>query len=135
MRSPFTPIKTGPTEHARGTLTAPSQQGINVDSHSVEELDTGVGYQSGIARQLRVATGYQGICERNAEMAGKMVVASPRRPEGYVSRTDEERSLTLQAGCNLHDAFDHLRDRLRRKAVVAMPASRLRSPTAAIRVR
>jgi len=122
MRSPLAPIETGPAEDARGALTAPCQQGINIDSHSVEELDAGVGYQSRIARQLSVATCHEGICERNAETAGKMVVARSRRSEGYVSRTDEERSFTLQAGCDLHDAFDHLCDRLRREAVVAMPA-------------
>src|SRR5262249_56498612 len=113
---------TGPAEDARGALTLPCQQGINVDSHSVEKLDAGVGYQSCIARQLRVAARHKGVCERNAETAGKMVVARSRRSEGYVFRSDDDRSFPLQAGRDLHDAFDHLRDRLRRHAVVAMPA-------------
>jgi hypothetical protein len=104
MRSPLAPIETGPAEDARGALTAPRQQAINIDSHSTEELDTGVGYQSRIARQLRVATRHKGICKRNAETAGKMVVARSCRSEGYVSRTDEQRPFTLQAGCDLHDA-------------------------------
>jgi hypothetical protein len=130
MRSPLAPIEARPAEDARGALTAPRQQRVNVDSHSVEELDAGVGYQTGIARQFRVATRHQSICERNAQTAGKMVVARPRRPERYVSRTHEERSLTVQAGCHLHDAFDHLRDRLRREAVVAMPALLLQAEKA-----
>jgi len=130
MRPPLAPIEARPAEDARGALPAPCQQGFNVDSRLVEELDARVGYQTGIARQLRVTPRHQGICEGDAETTGKMVVARPRRPQRYVSRTDEERSLTLQAGCHLHDAFDHLRDRLRREAVVSMPALLLQAEKA-----
>jgi hypothetical protein len=90
VRASLTPIETGATQDP-SRATAAGHHSIEINADPAEELDTDIGNQSSIARQLHATAPDQRVRERHTEAAGEMVVASPRRPQRSISWPDNSR--------------------------------------------
>jgi hypothetical protein len=79
MWSAFAPVQAGSAKDTSVLATAHCQVG-DVDADSLQERNSGIGYQPAIVVQNHVATDNQCIREGNAKAAGEMVVTGSRHP-------------------------------------------------------
>src|SRR4029453_18607881 len=123
MQAPLAPVETRAAKHPPCSRRASDLQGIRIDSDLCKEGDTGLGDDTGVARQLDIPPSAQGVGEGDAEPPRKMVVAGAGSAQRQIAGPDAQAPPTRrQISGNLHDAFEHARHGNGGELIVAMAA-------------
>jgi len=110
----FCPVKTRTAENA-----AVAARCCKIDAEFAKEHDTTVGHLAAVIGKSNIPALAECVAEPNAEPAGEMVVAGPRRSHCIVQL--RSRPITRRrVGDNCHDAFQHLGDPRCRDAGIAV---------------
>ena len=115
------PIQTWAAGNTPRMLGPPLQYLADVHPYCGKVHDARIGDHSGIAGEFDIAIAHEPVGDRYAELAGQMVVTGPRSTKRGVFRADRKFSAGgLKLRGHLHDAFEHMGNRWRRQAMVAV---------------